>query len=405
MHYSLTRATAWNLVGYIYLLVASFVSTPYLLHGLGLSQFGQYGLIIATLSLVSSINLGLPQAVVRALARATVFTHRQRIWATSSLLFILTGLLAGIVATLLILPLNVVVPIMWLVFATGVINNVVSHYLTLPQSEGHFGYFNTKTFIIGTGNTLVAAYLAWRGQGVLVILLAQLSTYILTLVPLAYFSLKYFPHPRAGKPSLPVAKSLVTFGIKSQIGKIIGQIQAQYGKYLLAPLSPLTLSAYIIGVNLVQKLAGGVVQLATALYPATARSNIKSLYHRLQIGLCLAGIASIWLYDLFGYTFLSWWLHAPDLASLVHSVMHVLIWYFAILIITPLASTIIEGSGSPGVASSFAAVTTVLEISLALLLYPYYGLFAPVYASLIALVLTTPALLYVAEGIMLKSSL
>lgn len=406
MHYSLTRATIWNLSGYIYLLIASFISTPVLLHSLGLADFGLYSLIIASVTIVSAINLGLPQSVVRALVIDHQFSAKRRtIWATSSLLFVLTGILAGLVAAILTSFNHVSPTILLLVFATGLINNLVSHYLTLPQAEGHFGYFNTKTFIIGTGNTLLAALLAWKGQGIAVIMSSQLLCYLITLLILAYFSLKYFPHPRQGKISRPVAKSIITFGLKNWGGKLVGQVQANYAKYLLAAASPITLSAYVIGQGLVSKAAGGVVQLATALYPASTSPRIRPLYYRLQAGLLLSGFLIIWCYSLFGFAFLAWWLQTPELVNLVDSVMKILVWYFAILILTPLPSTLLDGAGRPELSSMFALITTIIEIGLAIALFPQFGLFAPVYAAVIGVAVTTPALLYVTNKVLNKGVL
>jgi O-antigen/teichoic acid export membrane protein len=404
MHYSLARATTWNLAGYLYLIVASLISTPILVHSLGVTQFAQYGLIIATLVLVSSFDLGLPQAVVRALAREyKSLTKRQIIWATSSVLFTLTGLLSAVVATTIISRFNPATPLLLTTFALALMTSLVGHYSTLPQAEGHFGYFNAKTFIVGTGNTLLAAYLAYSGYGILAILTGQLACYFLSLLALVYFSLKFFPNPMDGRPSLTVAKSLASFGIKNQVGKVVGQVQAQYAKYLLSSVSPLSLSSYLIATGLVQKLSGGIAQLATAIYPASARksniSSLRSIYYRLQAGLFLLGLMGIGVYQLVGLPFLTWWLHAPELVGMVDSVMKVLVWYFAILVTTPLASSILDSQGRPEITSFFAFVTTAFEIALALLIFPKYGLFAPVYASLIAILLTTPFLLYTTDRI------
>lgn len=404
MHYSLARATTWNIAGYLYLIVASLISTPILVHSLGVTQFAQYGLIIATLVLVSSFDLGLPQAVVRALAREyKSFAKRQTIWATSSILFTLTGLLSGVVATTIISRFNHTPELLLTTFALALMTSVVGHYSTLPQAEGHFGYFNAKTFIVGTGNTLLAAYFAYSGYGILTILVSQLACYFLSLLVLAYFSLKFFPRPMDGRPSRTVATSLVSFGIKNQVGKVAGQIQAQYSKYLLSSVSPLSLSSYLIATGLVQKLSGGIAQLATAIYPASARksniSSLRGLYYRLQIGLFALGVLGVGIYHVIGLPFLTWWLHAPELVSLVDQVMQVLIWYFAILVTTPLASSILDSQGRPEITSFFAFVTTAIEITLALLMFTTYGLFAPVYASLIAIILTTPFLLYATDRI------
>lgn len=404
MHYSLTRATVWNLAGYLYLIIASFISIPLLVSGLGVGYFGQYSLIIASLSLVSAINLGLPQSVVRALAHEhSSIQSRNSIWATSSQLFIMTGFFGAIVSTLFTYTFHVKYEILPLVFGLGLMNSVVAHYSTLPHAEGHFGYYNAKTFIVGTGNTLIAAYLASHGYALLQILSAQLICYLLTMFVLVFFSRKYFPTPWLNKPSRAVAKSLIRFGLKNQVGTFMGQVQAQYGKYLLGFVSPLSLSAYVISTGLVQKAVGGVVQLATAIYPAVARksdiSTIRGLYYRLQAGLFLSAVMSGCAYYLIGLSFLTWWLASPKLVSIVDGVMRVLVWYLAILVVSPLASSILDSRGKPEITSFFAFVTTTIEISLALLMLSKYGLFAPVYASLIALLITTPFLLLTTDRI------
>ena len=76
-----------------------------------------------------------------------------------------------------------------------------------------------------------------------------------------------------------------------------------------------------------------------------------------------------------------------------------MVWYFAVLVLCPLASTMLDSRGRPELTSLFTLVTTVIEISLAFILFPRFGLFAPIYSALIALVLTTPALLYVTDRI------
>jgi len=400
MHYSLTRATLWNLAGYFYLIIASLIATPILVHSLGLTLFGQYSLILATLGLVSTLNLGLPQAVVRALSQ----NKSTKLWATSLILFVSTGLVAGFVSTLITSYLNLEAGIIFLVFVISFLNNLHAHYQTLSHSEGHFGYFNAKTFIVGTGNTLLAAYLAWAGQGITAILSSQLLCYLFTLLPLTYFSLKFFPRPWTYLPSKSVAKSLLKFGLKNQVGTLAGQIQSQYAKYLLATISPLHLSSYVITQGIVQKLSGGVTQIATALYPLSVRSNLRPLYYRLQF--CLLGISLLGViaYRIWGLEFLEWWLSAPELVNTINSLAPLFIWYFGILILTPLASTVLDSRGRPELTSLYALITTASEIILALILFPRYGLFAPVYSALIAISLTTPFLLYSTERV-LKSKL
>ncbi len=403
MHYSLARATAWNLAGYLYLIVASLISTPILVRSLGLAVFAQYGLIVATLVLVSSLDLGLPQAVVRSLVREYAVPDKLRsIWATSSNLFIITGIFSGLLAVLIVSRFTNQPLILLCVFALALMTSLVSHYATLPQAKGHFGYYNARTFIVGTGSTLLSAYLAWSGLTVLQLLLGSLVCYLLTLLILVYFSLKFFPHPQGGRYDSSIARSLLSFGFKNQVGKIVGQVQSQYAKYLLASVPATSLSAYMIASGLVTKLAGGVAQLSTAFYPASARAtktDILPLYYRLQfsiLGLTLLGITAFYLW---GLSFLQWWLGLNELVAVVYPLLQILIWYFAILVLTPLCSTVLDSRGRPEITSAFASATTLIEIVLALSMYPRFGVYAPVYASIIAVAITTPYLLYITDQI------
>lgn len=367
--------------------------------------FGQYSLIVATLAFVSSLNLGLPQSVVRSLSRNhSDQSSRQTIWATSSQLFALTGIIGACVATVISYYLHVRYQILPLIFALSLINSLVAHYLTLPHAEGHFGYFNAKTFLVGTANTLLAAYLSYSGQSILEILIAQLVCYLVSLIFLVHFSLKYFPRPWQYRSSKQSASTLVNFGIKSQVGTIVGQFQAQYGKYLLAAVSPLHLSAYVIATGLVQKAAGGVVQVATAIYPSSARDthapDFAKTYYRLQMGLGITSIVGVIFYKQFGHALLTWWLDNPAIVAPVHTVLSILVYYLAILVLTPLASTLLDGRGRPELTSLLATITTAIEIAVALFLYPHYGYLAPAYGALIAISLTTPVLLMITSRVL-----
>lgn len=409
MAYSLTRASSWNLVGYIYLIIASFVSTPILISNLTLPIFAQYSLILATLALLSSLDLGLPQAVVRQLVQSqSNLSMRRTIWASSSILFISAGILFGLITSVAAYYLSTPLTYILLMFGLIIMQNLTSHYATLPQAEGHFGYYNSKTFLVGSANTLVAAYLSHRGFGIDLILAAQLFSYLLALLSLAYFSLKFFPKPWTYQASISTCRKLVSFGMRNQVGKLVGQVQSQYSKYLLVATSPVMLSGYVIAQGLIQKVVGGISQLSSALYPRSSQtkdlSKLKIIYTRLQLSLFGFSIIALLAYYLFGPTFLHWWLKSPELVGIVIQVLNVLMWYFVLLIPTPLASTILDGRGHPELTSLFAFATTIIEIVLALVLYPELGFMAPVYSATIAVLITTPLLLYQSLAVLQSKS-
>lgn len=400
MHYSLTRATLWNLSGYLYLFFAAFISTPIILRYLGVSGFATYSLIIGTTILVSSLDFGLPGAVVRALVLERSNTKKRfTLWSTSLILFFASGILSVIFTTFISVAFRIPSNLYHLIFLLCLINNLLSHFLTLPQSEGHFGYYNAKTFIVGTGNTIASALAAYLGFNLSGILLVMLTSYVLSLLPLLYFTHLFFPLPWRLSFSINDARSLLNFGLKNQFGKIVGQVQSQYAKYLLSASSSFALSAFVIAQSLVQKAAGGVSQLSSALYPAATTRIVRTLYHRLQLFLLTLGLVAYLLFELWGLPFLIWWLKAPELANSVNQILEILMPAFVILILTPLPSAILDAQGFPGTTALFALTTTVIEITFALLLFPRYGVLAPAYAMLWSLIITTPILLYFTENI------
>lgn len=404
MAYSLTRATSWNLAGYLYLLVASLISTPIILHSLGVTEFAHYSLIVATLVLASSIDLGLSSAVVRELSRQHN-QHHHRIWATSHLLFFLTGLVAAVIATIIVINFESPLTFLPLVFFHTLAGHLLSHYLTLPQAHGRFDLFNLKTFIVGTANTLLSAFLAWRGFGIDTLIFGQLVTYLLTILVLARYSYRHFGMFPT-QATFDHSHDLLAFGLKNQVGKLVGQLGAQYAKFLLAPVSSLAVSAYSIAQSIVLKLAGSLNQLSTAVYPFSSANphskRLHKLYHRLQLGLFFLSLVGAVLYYFFGEAFLTWWLTEPTVVLAVASVLNLLVPAFCLLVLTPLPSVLLDASGKPDITSLFATVTVGLEIVLAIWLLPSWGLLAPPLANLLSLTLTTPVLLIVTERVLAR---
>lgn len=399
MSYSLTKATLWNLTGYSYLILASFFSIPILINSLGLTTFSQYALALATLALASSIDLGLSAAVVRKLAKSD-HDHHHSVWSTSLSLFFATGSFAAIIATIIVAGIGLSPSILPVIFFHTLTSHILAHYLTLPTAHGRFDLYNLKTFIVGTSNTLIAALLAYLGYSIDALLIAQLLAGIVTIIILTRYSHHHFHLPPV-RPSRTHSRELLGFGIKNQVGKLVGQIGAQYAKFILASVSALAVTSYAVAQNIVSKLAGSLTQLATALYPASSThshsARLRSLYYRLQLAIILLSALGFMLYYSFGLSFLTWWLKDLELVSAVHSILNLLVPYLAILTLTPLPSTILDSHNKPGITSFFATITIGLEIILAFYFLPTRGMLAPALSALISVSLTTPFLLIVTE--------
>lgn len=399
MDYSLKRATLANILGYGYLIIVSFISTPLLLRGLGVTGFASYALIIAAVNLLSSLDLGLGLATIRYLSSSKLAGDKNHYWHASKLAYYCLSLtiflLTWIFSTL---------PISLLAGLTS----LIGLYSVLPQALGKFGWYNLRTLIVGTANTLGAGYLAISGFGIDQILILQS---VATLVVIIIFSSFQKSVTVGSKPSiLELKKSLrvlLTYGLKNQVGTLVGQAQNQFGKFVLATIAPVAVASFSIAKGVVMGVAGGVVQVATALFPKTAGEDLaitRKRYHMLQLSLVVVGVLSILLYYFFGLSLLTLWLGSSETMYIVHDIFRVLVVYFAILVLTPLASMVLNSRGYPGIVSFFAGLTFAIELALTLVLLPSSGYMAPVWAGLIGVLITTPALLIRVERVLQSKS-
>jgi len=380
MSYSLRRATGWNLTGYLYLLLASFATTPTLIHALGLPAYGQYALALALAGLISTLDLGLPRAIVYFLSQSNL-TPRKRQEILNSSLFAF-----GLLGFIFFLPVTI-----YHSFALGLfiwLTFLLSHFLSLPESRGDFARVNLRNFLVGTANTLGAMLVALEGFGVTGILYLLSASTLLTII-LVFV-------PAYPIPTRPVLRALISYGVKSWLGKLVGSVQGQYAKFLLAS-SPIALASYTLGSSLISRLVGGVTQLSSALFPysvnARGQNSFRPLYLRLQLALFCLGLFAIVLYQAFGLTFLNWWLGDHVLAASVHSFLKIYRFYALLLLITPLASTVLDSLGKPLITSLLGAVALGLEITFAWVYLPQLGLLSPAYGALLSLVIMVPVLL------------
>lgn len=387
MTYSISKAAMLNITSYLYLFVASLATTPILIKSLGLSSFSVYALSLGVLALASSIDLGLSRSVVYYLARSNSLSERKTIFASS---LILHAILGFTLATLALLWFSKELSL--LIFLTF----IVSHYQTYHESNGNFGMVNLRSFIIGTTNTILAAYLANRGLGVDQILI---SLSLATLITIIIMSLN-IPSYTIYNTNKLALKNLLLYGLKLQLGKLVNTLQSQYPKLIFAT-NPLAMTVYSLSSSLVAKAAGAVSQVAIAFFPYSVRSSRdhkhKKYYTYTQITLFLLGILTVTTYSFYGESLLYWWLKDESLVNHLHNFLLTYRYYGLLLVLTPLASTILDSHNRAVTSSLYALYALLIELSVTLYALPRYGVLSIAYGSLLSLLVMVPVLLYTTQ--------
>ncbi len=387
MAYSVSRSALLNLGSYSYLFVASLVTTPSLIRHLTLPEFSQYAIALGYLALITSLDLGLSRSVVYYLARSRTAPATTAYASASFVLHLVLGLFYAALTLIWFSP-----ALAFLVLCTY----LLGHYQTYPESQGYFGLVNLRAFIIGTSNTFLATLLAAQGYAVADILLALSLATLLTL--LIFFrtsrELQFAAVKRA-----PV-RDILHYGLKLQLGKLTSAFQSQYPKFLFAA-NPLAVTVFSLSSSLVAKAAGAVGQLGIALFPFSVKTHntpkLRRFYVLTQLMLLVLGVLTIILYQFVGLPLLTWWLGEAELAASLHEYLLVYRYVGLALLLTPLASTLLESRNRPGLPSFYGLLALLIELGVVLLLLPQLQLFSVAYGNLLALVIMVPVLLYATQ--------
>lgn len=415
---SLIKNTGFNLAGYIYLLVASFFSISVLLGNLGRDLFGVYLFLGSFIPLAAVFDFGISNAVVRRLSLPDIKKdERISAWKTSFGLFlgisiclslVVWGILIYVTSTLPMFKIIDQTTLNWTVLIlviTVFINHLNSHFLSLPQAEQRFDIFNSKTLLVGSGNTIVSAILSTIYPNIAIIFLLQLLFHILTFIYMAIYSYKIFP----GKSFFPgyekkEGRGLIDFGLKNFAGTLANQADVQISKYALGSLaSASAITAFSIPQNIVLKGAGVISQISQVVFPLSSSLLEKSRIEKLKkmvLGIegftFLCGILAITLSFTIGKEFLLWWLKDEVVVSAAFPILKIMSIHFLITALTPIPSVLIQSIGKPQVTSFFAILTAVVDGIAMFVLIPQFGVLGAAYATLLSSVLTVPPFLIVA---------
>lgn len=414
---SLVKNTGFNLAGYFYLLLAAFFSISILLHNLGRDIFGVYMFLASFIPLAAVFDFGISNAVIRKLSLPhTTREEKVKTWKTSFAIFLTLASLLFVATFLLLLYLVKTLPIFGhLDSSTAIlsiillsiivfINHINTHLLNLSQAEQRFDILNSKTFLVGTANTLISAAVSGIIPNVAALFFVQMLFHFLTFGFMVWYCLKFFK----GTDFMPqydkkTGKELFNFGIKNFVATLAGQVEAQFSNLILgAMVSAKAITAFSIPQSIVAKGAGVISQFAQVFFPLSTSmlhkdrvKKLETLMYGIEIFTLCGGFLAIFLSYTIGHDFLLWWLKDPIVVDAAWPVLKVLSIYFLLVSLTPVPTALLQGLNKPQIPSFFGALTVTLEIIFSFLLIHSYGTLGVAYAFLASVCITVPSILVV----------
>ena len=414
---TLLKNTSFNLIGYVYLTIAAFISIPILLRNFGQELYGVYLLFSGIIPLMVAIDFGLSQATTRYLSLPkNSDKKRSVIWQTSFTLFFLVGLLIAAISfisfyffaskssvfsslpSFQFLPLSIAISLILL------FNHLNISLMTLIQSNQRFDIYNLRVLIVGTGNTLLTAFISTFTTNLVTIFFFLFSCHFITFLIFLRYACRHFSF------SLPkfildkvYSKKLFSFGLRQFVGNLASQINIQVSKYILGlSLAVKIVPVFSIPQNVMVKGTGVISQLTLAFFPLSAslvtKEKIKKLSRLvtgLQFSILFIGILQVLFIYTLGDDVLHLWLNNPNFVIQAYPILKVLSWYFLLTTITPIPTSVLDSINLPQVPSFFAVLTAILTLGSMLYLVPSFGALGAAYAYVFASAITVPLFLFV----------
>ena len=414
---TLVKNTSFNLIGYIYLTLAAFISIPILLRNMGQELYGVYLLFSGIIPLIAVLDFGLSQATIRYLSLPqNDDKERSSIWQTSFTSFFLIGMLVALTSFIFFfffaprltvfnsLPFFQFLPLSIAISLILLFNHLNISLMTLIQSNQRFDLYNLRVLIVGTGNTLLTALISTFTSNLIIIFFSLFFCHLLTFIIFLRYVCRHFsfslPRPTLNKTHF---KKLFSFGLRQFVGNLASQINTQASKYILGlSLTISTVPIFSVPQNVIVKGSGVISQLTLAFFPLSAslitKEKIKKL-SRLVISIealvLFVGILQVIFIYTLGDDVLRVWLNNPGFADQAYPILKILSWYFLLTTVTPIPTAVFDSINRPQVPSFFAVLTTVLTLGSMFYLIPRFGALGAAYAYVFASIITVPLFLIV----------
>jgi O-antigen/teichoic acid export membrane protein len=382
--------------------VFSFVLAPIMLSRLGLAQFGVWAVTGALAQYARLLDLGVTNSLSRFVAKYDAEGNRRAIEETVGIGLIaaagvgLVTLIAAAAAAPLISDVLGVLDAadmrVVLLSAAG----VSAFYLlsavlgAIPVGLRQMGPPNVALTI---GNVVNFAF-----SLAALVLSTQLTTYALANLAAAGLGLLLslgallwvWPRPYFRRPSVPRARGILSFGVKSQLVTLANLVNVQTDKLIIAAmLGPRTAGAYEIGNRVVQGvLSLGLLTLSALIPTATAdlvkrgKQVIVEYFTRftvrsMAIALPMFGALCVSI----PYLLVAWLGEAPPNSVEIVILLSVA---FAVSMSTGVAMTLVVSDGHPGLVAQTATLVVVLNITATLVAAPIFGLWGVLIATVAA---------------------
>jgi O-antigen/teichoic acid export membrane protein len=382
--------------------VFGFLLAPLMLSRLGLAQFGVWAVTGALAQYLRLLDLGVTSSMSRFVALYDAEGDRRAVEETVGVGLLAAGVvgLVAVVASLAAAPLvQDVLGVLdtgemrvVLFSSAGIIAaNLLAAVLTsIPLGLRRMGPPNvaaTAGNVVNFIASIAALVLSTRLD---VYALANLGAALVALAFAVIALIWVWAKPFLRRPSRQRGRTIVGFGVKSQLVVLADLVNVQTDKLIIAALlGPRTAGAYEIGNRVVQGVVSLGILTVSAMIPTATADLVKRGRRVIAEYMGRYTVRSLAIaFPLFGAVcvsapyLLEAWLNQVPHESV--PIIALLSLAFAINLTTGVAMTLITADGHPGVVAQTAVLLVTLNLGATLVAAPIFGFWGVLIATVLA---------------------
>ena len=392
---SLVRNSVANVLGSVLPSLVTIITTPLLLHHLGIANYGLLTIITAITGYFAIIDINLTAGSVKYVseyhARGETTLESQTI-VLGFLVYLLIGILGGLALYFFAAPLAHglfdiapsqdseairTLKITGLAFLLGQIQQYLN---SLPQALQRYDLTAKTESFFGIFIPVLSVLLVMNGQGIYQLLQLRIAASALNILLLLLFCRRLFPAFKLSLPGRPLCRTLLTFSGYAYLSKVASLSYAHADKLIIGSLLGMeAVALYSIPATIVGRILGLSFRMSSVIFPAASHmaargewEPLKQIYADSTRYLAYFNGIAVGFICLFSYELLYYWMGAQIAASG---------WMVLILIglslyadtFTNIPSLVNDGLGHSKISGGFAFVRSLIGVGITWLMARYYG--------------------------------
>jgi O-antigen/teichoic acid export membrane protein len=409
------RNVAYNFLSQVWFLVLPLAASPYIVRHLGADAFGVLSLASAVIGYLAILDLGMGTATIKYIADHYAerdFQSISKVIGTSIVIY--TGL--GLVGTLIILgtanlivtrllhvPVNLVSATLFVFYLSSLgflVNMPLTVFNAIPNALQRFDILVKQNLVLGTATIAGQVILLAMGYSLKALVSLNVIISAIGILVFVMVSRRLLPGV-AFRPAfdVPTAKRVLHFSSMKVISIISGHVVFQLDKLLVAAFLPLaSVTYYVVSLSLAQKMLTVIPNVTTAVFPAVSefradKERLNDLYLRVSKAVLLLVLPMAVALVVFAEKVLAYWM-GPEFALHGATALRWMAMAFLLASFAAVPDVFAGALGRPGICAFFSGVGAVVNLSVAVLFIPKWGISGPALALLVSGGLSTPLFIH-----------